>query len=111
MDVVDIAGRTRADISREVAAGGRFVTFQYAYSVVIASFRGTTRVHYVPPDGIPFFPALWPTLFTLAFGWWGLPWGVVYTLETLAVNLTGGHDVTDEVMKQLSSQPGTLRPQ
>ena len=31
------------------------------------------------------------TLVSLVFGWWGLPWGPIYTLETLYRNVTGGH--------------------
>lgn len=42
--------------------------------------------------GLPF------TMISALFGWWGLPFGPKYTLESIRTNLKGGKDVTDEVM-------------
>jgi hypothetical protein len=38
------------------------------------------------------------TLLTIVLGWWGIPWGPVYSIQSLVVNLKGGKDVTAEVM-------------
>jgi hypothetical protein len=43
------------------------------------------------PRGLPY------SLLSLLFGWWGIPWGLIYTPLTLFTNLCGGRDVTTEV--------------
>ncbi|MCK4260564.1 MAG: hypothetical protein KAX49_16425 [Halanaerobiales bacterium] len=30
------------------------------------------------------------SLIALIIGWWGLPWGLIYTIQALANNITGG---------------------
>jgi len=37
-------------------------------------------------------------LISLLVGWWGFPWGLIYTPMTLIQNLGGGKDVTREVL-------------
>ena len=41
------------------------------------------------------------TLLTLLAGWWGIPWGPIYTIQSLVVNLKGGKDVTASLAAQL----------
>ncbi|MCF6352111.1 MAG: hypothetical protein L3J06_03780 [Cyclobacteriaceae bacterium] len=41
------------------------------------------------------------TLITLIFGWWGVPWGPIYSIGALYSNLTGGEDITQEVLSSL----------
>ena len=37
------------------------------------------------------------SLLTLVLGWWGIPWGLIYTPLALMTNFSGGRDVTAEV--------------
>jgi hypothetical protein len=46
--------------------------------------------------GLPF------TIISFLFGWWGIPFGPKYTLESIRTNLHGGKDVTDEVMQTVA---------
>ena len=34
------------------------------------------------------------TLVTLVFGWWGIPWGPIWTVQTLRRNLSSAGEVT-----------------
>jgi hypothetical protein len=34
-------------------------------------------------------------------GWWGFPWGFIYTPQVIAKNLQGGVDVTANVLASL----------
>jgi hypothetical protein len=43
------------------------------------------------------------SLVSLFLGWWGVPWGLIYTPMTVFTNLCGGQDVTDEVWALLES--------
>jgi hypothetical protein len=38
----------------------------------------------------------------MLLGWWGIPWGPIYTIQSFWVNFTGGRDVTREII----SAPG-----
>ncbi len=40
---------------------------------------------------------------SLLLGWWGVPWGLIYTPLTIFTNLSGGQDVTDEVWALLQT--------
>jgi hypothetical protein len=42
-------------------------------------------------------------LVSLFLGWWGVPWGIIYTPMTVFTNLSGGQDVTDEVWARLQA--------
>lgn len=41
------------------------------------------------------------TLATLLLGWWGIPWGPIYTIQVIIKNLTGGNKVKVENMSSL----------
>jgi hypothetical protein len=51
----------------------------------------------------------------LLAGWWGIPWGPVWTLVTLGQNVSGGKDVTAPVLAALgvpvSATPAPVPPQ
>jgi len=32
------------------------------------------------------------------FGWWGIPWGFIYTPMSIISNISGGKDVTQSVL-------------
>ncbi len=48
--------------------------------------------------GLPF------TLLSLAAGWWGIPWGPIYTIQSVYNNSRGGEDVTQAVVNSLRGQ-------
>ena len=40
---------------------------------------------------------------SLLLGWWGIPWGPIWTIGTVFKNLTGGVDVTANVLQALNA--------
>jgi len=57
--------------------------------------------------GLPF------TLLSLVAGWWGIPWGPIYTVQCVYNNSCGGKDVTQAVLNSLraqASQPQASSP-
>src|SRR5262245_42446798 len=87
-------GFTPAELSAELASGGRVVCFEYCISLIIVTLRresGPVRVRrgrWAWVRGLPF------SLISLILGWWGIPWGLVFTPVVLWVNFGGGWDVT-----------------
>jgi hypothetical protein len=92
-----IAGLTNAELQREIARGGRVVVFQYCISVLILSFKRSSPLTLVRSDENALLRGLPYSIISLILGWWGIPWGPIWTIMTLITNLGGGKDVTPEV--------------
>jgi hypothetical protein len=91
------------ELEQELTNGGCFVFYEYCISLVFITLRRPTDIYFLRGNdagllrGIPF------VLISLFLGWWGLPWGIIYTPLTIFTNLSGGHDVTAEVWTLLQS--------
>jgi hypothetical protein len=93
-----------ADVEREVAAGARFVFFEYCISFVVLTLRRPSRIYFVEPGQGIRLRGMRYSLVSLLLGWWGAPWGLIYTPLTIMNNLAGGCDVTTEVLASLRRQ-------
>jgi hypothetical protein len=101
--------KSGGELRQELQQGGKFVIYQYCISILILTFRRSSNVHFIRHEenavvkGLPF------TLLSLVLGWWGIPWGPIYTVQSIWVNFKGGRDVTKEVMASMmttTQQPG-----
>ncbi|MFC1574704.1 hypothetical protein ACFL3Z_01330 [Gemmatimonadota bacterium] len=63
--------------------------YQVALSFLIVSFKVPSR-YYHENESPPWFLPVLLTATTFVLGWWGIPWGPVYTVQVLARNLRGG---------------------
>ena len=88
-----------------MARGGKFVIYQYAISVVILSFKQGSDIYFVRSTENAVAKGLPYTLLTLVAGWWGIPFGPIFSAMALFNNLKGGKDVTKEVMNLLNVTP------
>lgn len=65
-----------------------------SFQVVTSAFLFTS----VDELGLEFRTGIWAGLFastwTLIFGWWGLPWGPIRTIQALIHNCTGGNNIS-----------------
>ena len=86
------------ELQLKLQEGGRFVCYSVVVSAVVLTSRQATEIYFQRADR--YSPAArWvSTLFTFLFGWWGFPWGIIYTPGALLRNLQGGIDVSDEVV-------------
>jgi hypothetical protein len=96
---------TAADLERELAQGGRFVFYEYCISFVVLTLRCPTAVRFLRADQSGVVQGLPWVLLSVLLGWWGLPWGIVYTPLVIFTNLCGGHDVTEQVCGLLRGRP------
>jgi hypothetical protein len=104
MQLRGIEGRSFADLEAELQAGSRFVFFEYCLSLVFVTLRRPSPIVLLRPGELGLAQGLPYTLVSLLLGWWGLPWGLVYTPVVLFTNLSGGRDVTAEVRAFLQSR-------
>lgn len=105
MEIVGLEGKTIEQLNSELARGGKFVVYLWVVSIVIMSFKRSSSIHYIAPGESATMRGLPYTLCSALFGWWGIPWGIFYTFEAIAENLSGGRDVTEEMKKMLISYP------
>ena len=98
MRIIGTDGLSTADVQAEVARGGRFVTYGYCISVLVMTFRRSSDVYFVRSTESRVMKGLPYTLLSLALGWWGFPFGFIYTPMVLIENLGGGRDVTAQLL-------------
>ena len=90
-------GLTSQQVYAEIQRGGKFVVFPYTISLVVITFSRNSEVRFVKAGEGTFGAALPYILISFFFGWWGFPFGLIYTPISLFHCLSGGKDVTNEV--------------
>ena len=86
------------DLIAQVEAGGRYVVFSYCISVVILTFKRSSDVVFLQRDEDGAGLAIAYSALSGTLGWWGIPWGPIWTIAALISNARGGRDVTLEVL-------------
>lgn len=104
--VHNIDGLTVPQIQDMVRQGGKFVHYKYCISILVMTFNRGSDIYFIRPAESGVVKGLPYTFLSLILGWWGIPWGPIYTIGALYTNLSGGKDITDEMMAQL----GTNQP-
>jgi hypothetical protein len=101
MKIIGLEGMTGEQLSMELQRGGKFVMYQYCISIAILTFKRPSDIYFIKSGesavgkGLPF------SLISLFLGWWGFPWGPIYTIGSFATNFSGGNNVTTEVLEML----------
>jgi hypothetical protein len=85
------------------APGYRLVFYEYCISLVFITLRRPSRLYRVPAGGWGVVRGLPYTLVTLLLGWWGIPWGFIYTPLVLWTNLSGGREISAEEWRRWCS--------
>jgi hypothetical protein len=111
MKIQGIEGMQTHQLQFELQRGAKFVFYQYCVSLLVITFRRPSGIYFVRAEENRLVKGLPWTLLTLLLGWWGIPWGPIYSIQSLVVNFKGGKDVTAEVSRQLNAgTPATPTP-
>jgi hypothetical protein len=89
------------ELADEIRRGGRLVTYYYCISIGIVTFLQPSRIHLVRSGESGVARSWGYTLLSLLVGWWGIPWGFIYTPLAVGRNIRGGIDVTDILLDHL----------
>lgn len=100
--IMNMDGLTVEEINHELQNGAKFVIFQYCISVIILTFKRPSDIYFIKSNESVIKHSIGFTLLSLLFGWWGIPWGPIYTIGSLHTNFSGGKDVTTEVLNSLN---------
>ena len=101
--------KSGGELQQEVQQGGKFVIYQYCISILILTFKRSSNIYFIRQEENPLVKGIPFTLLSLLLGWWGIPWGPIYTVQSVWVNFKGGKDVTSEVLASMmaaSQKPG-----
>jgi hypothetical protein len=104
MRIVGIEGLDGSIVADELQRGAKFVIYQYCISVIIMTFRRPSNIYFVRAGQSAVAKGLGFSAISLLFGWWGLPWGPIYTIGSFITNFGGGRDVTQDVLAGLNQQ-------
>jgi hypothetical protein len=101
--IKNIEGMTVKDLNKELAAGGKFVVFEYCISVVVMTFKPSSDIYFIKAGKSTANYSIGFTLLTLLLGWWGIPWGPIYTIWALVTNFKGGKNITQKVIDSFNT--------
>ena len=98
-------GFTIEEIIKEIEDGGQFVIYGYCISIVTMSFRLTSSPYFILSREKTSKYRLKYNILSLFLGWWGLPYGPIYTIKMISMNLkNGGIDFTNEILLKIKEQ-------
>ncbi|MDR1111462.1 MAG: hypothetical protein LBP92_12430 [Deltaproteobacteria bacterium] len=104
--IIGIDGFNRKQLAQEIQNGAKFVYYMYTVSIIVMTFRRSSSIHFIRSGQSATMRGLPSTLISFFLGWWGIPWGPVYTIQALVKNLSGGVDVTQEVAAVIAGNAG-----
>jgi len=105
-----IEGMKHGELDFEIQRGAKFVLFQYCISIIVLTFQRPSDIYFLRQGENPVVKGLPFTLLSLVAGWWGIPWGPIYTIQSVYNNSRGGKDVTQSVVNSLRAQAAPLQP-
>lgn len=98
MKIIGLEGLSEEALSDELRNGAKLVCYEYCISILIMTFKRSSEVHFIKSGESAFVKGLGYTLISLLFGWWGFPFGPIYTIGALICNCGGGKNVTSLIL-------------
>lgn len=98
MSIAGTEGLSGQQIEQEIQRGGRFVVFPYTISIIVITLSRYSEVKFIRAGQGTFGAAMPYMLLSLCFGWWGFPFGLIYTPISVFQCMSGGKDVTRAVL-------------
>jgi len=105
-----VDGMKQGEVDFEIQRGAKFVLYQYCISIIVLTFRRSSDIYFLKSGENPVVKGLPFTLLSLVAGWWGIPWGPIYTIQSVYNNSRGGKDVTAAVVNSLRTQAAASAP-
>lgn len=103
-EIIGIEEMSLKEIKQELRDGGKFVIYEYCISICILTFKRPTSIYFIAADESDITPGIAFSVISLFFGWWGFPWGPIYTIGSFITNFGGGKDVTREAWNALREE-------
>ncbi|MDF3058697.1 MAG: hypothetical protein K0R17_2912 [Rariglobus sp.] len=114
MNIIGAGQLSEEEIALKLTEGYRLVSYEYCLSFIVVTLKRPTSIYLVTPKDSDFGNRALFSSLSFFIGWWGIPWGPIYTVSTIYRNLSGGHDhskaLIDHVLAKNPSGPPALPP-
>jgi hypothetical protein len=101
--ILERTGQNREDVLRSMERGAIVVRYPYVISAVLVSFALESRAVLIERPAQRYTGTIPYLLLTLVFGWWGVPWGPIFTAKAVWCLMRGGEEITDSIHEELQS--------
>jgi len=102
MQIRNIEGLRVSQVRDLVYQGGKFVVFPYTVSFILMTLKRSSDIYFIRPGENTFKYSYGFVFLNLFVGWWGFPWGPIYTIGSAYHHVVGGKDLTQAVMSHLT---------
>lgn len=102
-EIKNIEGLSVDDINRELSNGAKFVIFKWCISLLVITLRQGSDIYFIKAGESTTKYSIGFTLITFFLGWWGIPWGPIYSIGSLVTNFSGGEDITQAVLQHINA--------
>jgi len=113
MKIQGIENMSSDQLRFELQRGAKIVCYQYCVSLLVITLRRSSDAYYIPAGESSVSKGLPWTLLSLVMGWWGIPWGPIFTVQSLIVNFKGGKDLTADFSASMTRRavpaPGVIQ--
>jgi hypothetical protein len=90
MAIKGIGNMSPDQLRFEIQRDAKLVRYQFCISLFLMTFRRSSEVYYIPAGENAVSKGPPGALLTLVLGWWGIPWGPIFTVQSLVKNFNGG---------------------
>ena len=97
MKIIGIEGMSTQELNDELQRSP-FVLYEYCISVIILTFKNPSDIYFIRTGESAVSKGLGFSALSLVAGWWGFPFGPIYTIWALVTNFGGGNNVTNQVL-------------
>ncbi len=101
MEIKNIQGLRVSEIKQLVNQGAKFVIFPYTISLILMTLRRNSSIYFIRPGENTMKYSYGHVGVNLLLGWWGIPWGPIYTIGAAYRHIVGGKDVTQIILSEL----------
>jgi hypothetical protein len=101
MQIKNIDGLSVSQIRNMVQQGGKFVVFPYTVSFILMTLKRSSDIYFIKANENTFKYSYGFVFMNLIVGWWGIPWGPIYTIGSAYHHAVGGKDLTQAVLSHL----------
>jgi len=104
LEIKNIEGLSNNEIRAIINDGGQFVVYPFSISILIMSFKRSSDIYLIKPNEKPIKYGTQYLLASLVLGWWGIPWGPIYTISSIYRIIKGGYNVTSEILSEINNK-------
>ena len=99
MQIVGANNLSEEEIALKITDGHRLVSYPFCISIIILTFRRSSSVYLLKPGESDRSLAFGYGAISFLLGWWGIPWGPIYTVTSISECITGGKDHSQTFLK------------